>query len=364
MIVALVVGARPNYMKVAPLYHAMKKHGRFNPLIVHTGQHYDFNMSEVFFKEFELPMPDFWLGVGSGSHAEQTAKAMMAFEKVCIDTTPLWVIVVGDVNSTLAASLVAAKLGIKLAHVEAGLRSYDRTMPEEINRLVTDALSDLLFTPSIDANENLKKEGIDSSRIFFVGNIMIDTFENERPKISRSDILLRLGKRHAEYFVLTIHRLSNLNNPELLKHFFSVLKNFTRQVSCVFPMHPNTRKKFLQNGLWDELVNMEGIIVTEPLSYIDFMYLIWHAYFVVTDSGGIQEETTYLGIPCVTLRQNTERPITVLEGTNELSNIENLPAHINKILSGNWKKGKIPLLWDGNTSTRILQTLVDYERRL
>lgn len=357
--VILVVGARPNFMKVAPIYHAMEKNAAFKPVLVHTGQHYDLAMSDNFLKDLKLPSPDTCLGIGSGSHAEQTARIILAFEKVCLDIKPSWIIVVGDVNSTLAASLVAVKLRIKLAHVEAGLRSFDRSMPEEINRLVTDTLSDLLFTFSFDAGENLKKEGIESGRIHLVGNVMIDALEMVRPQIINNLVLDRFGYGHGDYFLLTAHRPSNVDNPVFLERLISIFKDLTSQLNCIFPVHPRTRKGLQENKLWDRLLSIKGIIVTEPLRYIDFMGLMIHTKFIITDSGGIQEEATYLGIPCITLRENTERPITILEGTNELSRLDDLPGHVARIISGNWKKGRIPPLWDGKAAERILGILLN-----
>jgi len=364
MKVLLVVGARPNYMKVAPLYHSMLKFpSQFDPYIVHTGQHYDANMSDVFFANLGLPHPHMFLGVGSGTHAEQTAKAMVAFEKVCVENSPSWVVVVGDVNSTLAASLVASKLGIRLAHVEAGLRSLDRSMAEEINRIVTDALSNLLLTPSLDANENLKREGIEGNRVVFVGNIMIDALEMMRDKIMMSPALLTFNLKPKEYFVLTVHRHSNLNNPDFVAGLLRAIIDLAGTVHCVFPVHPHTKKRFQEIGIWDDLVNIRGATITEPLGYIDFMRLVFDAGFTVTDSGGIQEETTYMGIPCVTLRPNTERPITITHGTNELCTVADLRRKAEIILSGNWKRGTKPPLWDGNTAARTLEALLAYDGR-
>src|SRR5690242_3636651 len=312
-----VVGARPNFMKVAPIVAAMKKRpDTFLPLVVHTGQHYDSAMSDSFFTDLDLPQPDIHLGVGSGSHAAQTAAIMERFEPVVLREQPDWTLVVGDVNSTIACALVCVKLGIKVAHVEAGLRSHDRTMPEEINRLLTDQIADLLFTPSADADRNLLAEGVASERIRLVGNIMIDSLFTNLERARESNIKARLRLTERKYAVLTLHRPSNVDNRETFERILSALETIAVQLPIVFPVHPRTRKTITQFGLDDRIASSTNILLIEPLGYLDFLNLYSTSCLVLTDSGGIQEETTALGIPCLTLRENTERPITVEMGTN------------------------------------------------
>lgn len=356
-----VVGARPNFMKIAPIMRVMLRRRKdFLPLLVHTGQHYDFAMSNSFFNDLEIPKPDFYLGVGSASHAVQTAKIMIAFEKVVTQEKPDWVIVVGDVNSTVACSLVCAKLGIKVAHVEAGLRSRDRTMPEEINRIVTDAISDLLFTTCEEANENLKAEGVSDDKIEFVGNVMIDSlfFGLERAKQSR--IRQILGFDGVEYAVLTLHRPSNVDNQVILKGLMSVLIEISERIPIIFPVHPRTKANIERFGLISAL-KCSQIRLTEPMGYFDFLSLFSNAKFVMTDSGGLQEETTALSIPCLTLRNNTERLITIEMGTNQLvgTDPEKVREKALEILEGRFKKqSKMPPLWDGRASERICDALL------
>ncbi|MCS6873846.1 MAG: UDP-N-acetylglucosamine 2-epimerase (non-hydrolyzing) [Pyrinomonadaceae bacterium] len=356
-----VVGARPNFMKIAPIMKIMKKQeSDFLPLLVHTGQHYDFSMSEAFFKELEIPEPDFYLGVGSASHAVQTAKIMIAFEEVVTKEKPNWVVVVGDVNSTIACALVCAKLGIKVAHVEAGLRSRDRTMPEEINRILTDAISDLLFTTCEEANENLKAEGISAEKIEFVGNVMIDSLFFGLEKAKKSKIRENLGIEGIDYAVLTLHRPSNVDNEENFKQLLEALIEISRKIPIIFPAHPRTKTNMEKFGL-EKALNSSQIRLIEPLSYFDFLNLFSGAKFVMTDSGGLQEETTALAIPCLTLRENTERMITVEMGTNELvgTNPERIVAKAFEILDGKFEKvGKTPPLWDGKTAERICNALL------
>src|SRR6185295_1483823 len=312
-----VVGARPNFMKVAPIVAAMKRRpDRFQPLVVHTGQHYDAAMSDSFFQDLDLPQPDTHLGVGSASHAAQTAAVMERFEPVVLREQPDWVLVVGDVNSTLACALVCVKLGVRVAHVEAGLRSRDRTMPEEINRLLTDQIADLLLTPSSDADENLKAEGIPAERIRFVGNVMIDSLLQNLERARKSHIRSELGVNDSEYGVLTLHRPSNVDQPETFARILSALESITESLPVIFPVHPRTRKTIAALGLSDRVAAMKNLRLIDPLGYLDFLSLYSNARLVLTDSGGIQEETTALGIPCLTLRENTERPITVELGTN------------------------------------------------
>ncbi len=354
-----VVGARPNYMKVSPIHRAFQKYSdKIQHLICHTGQHYDENMSRIFFEELELPKPDFYLGVGSGSHAEQTAKIMIEFEKVLISEKPDLIIVVGDVNSTIACSLVAVKLGIKVAHVEAGLRSFDRTMPEEINRLLTDQIADYLFVTEKSGIENLKNEGIPDSKIFFVGNTMIDSLVNYLPKIENSKILEELQLEPKSYIVVTLHRPSNVDNPDNLFRIFDQFKKIAEKFKIVFPIHPRT-KKVLQSSNFD--YSHPEFLLTDPIGYISFIKLVKNSVAVLTDSGGIQEETTYLKIPCLTLRDNTERPITAEIGTNKL--IGTRYDHIAEELLNYVKKPKndsqIPTLWDGKASERITAKLVN-----
>jgi UDP-N-acetylglucosamine 2-epimerase (non-hydrolysing) len=358
-----VVGARPNFMKVAPIVAAMKRRpARFQPLVVHTGQHYDAAMSDSFFRDLELPEPDVHLGVGSASHAVQTAAVMERFEPVLLEEKPDWVLVVGDVNSTLACALVCVKLGVKVAHVEAGLRSRDRTMPEEINRLLTDQIADLLLTPSSDADENLRAEGIPAERIRFVGNVMIDSLLQNLERARASRIRSELGVNSSDYGVLTLHRPSNVDEPETFGRILSALETITQTLPVIFPVHPRTRKTIAQLGLNDRVAAMKNLRLIEPLGYLDFLSLYSNARLVLTDSGGIQEETTVLGIPCLTLRENTERPITVELGTNVVvgTDTSRILAAATAALNGSFNNNKIarqPPLWDGHTSERILDVL-------
>jgi UDP-N-acetylglucosamine 2-epimerase (non-hydrolysing) len=359
----LIAAARPNFMKIAPLYHALAKEVWAEPVIVHTGQHYDINMSDAFFKDLELPDPHIHLGVGSGSHAEQTANVMTAYEKVLLEGMPDLVVVVGDVNSTMACTLAASKISYSppvnrhrpfVAHLEAGLRSNDRSMPEEINRLVTDVLADVLWTPSEDAVENLLHEGIAPNKIVNVGNIMIDSLELMRDKIERLDVPTELGINRREYGLITLHRPSNVDSLDSLSSICRMLIQVSQRIPFVFPVHPRTRKNLDKFGLMDALQDADGIILTEPMSYIRFMSLVFDCKFVITDSGGIQEETTYLGIPCLTMRPNTERPVTVSQGTNQLCSLESLDHKLESILAGEIKPYSVPAFWDGNTADRIV----------
>lgn len=339
-----VVGARPNFVKAAAVVRALKKRN-VRQTLVHTGQHYDRNMSDVFFTQLEIPEPDVNLGVGSGTHAAQTAEIMRLIEPVLLENKPDVVLVYGDVNSTVAAALVCSKLLIRVAHVEAGLRSFDRTMPEEINRIVTDCLSDILFTPSEDADSNLKREGVGPEKIYRVGNVMIDSLIQFLPAAKHSK------NGFAENFALvTLHRPSNVDNPDNLKRVLTALIGASQGLDIVFPVHPRTRQRIAEFG-----IETDRLCLLEPLPYLEFLGLQMHARVVVTDSGGIQEETTYLRIPCLTLRSNTERPITVDIGTNTLvgENSDLLRSELQKILSGNTKKGTIPPLWDGHAGERI-----------
>jgi UDP-N-acetylglucosamine 2-epimerase (non-hydrolysing) len=354
-----VVGARPNFMKIAPIQKRMVEQGGFEPILVHTGQHYDEKMSKYFFNDLELPEPDMYLGVGSGTHAEQTAKIMIEFEKVILQTKPDWVLVVGDVNSTIACSLVASKLHVPVIHVEAGLRSFDRTMPEEINRILTDAISDLLFITEKSGIDNLIKEGISEKKIHFVGNVMIDSLVLNMKKAEKSTILENLGIQKEEYGLITLHRPSNVDDPENLKKIFSIFYKIQKEIPLVFPMHPRTRNNLKKFGLDEQLKGMRNLKVTEPLGYLEFLKLQQNARVIFTDSGGIQEESTFMKIPCLTLRKNTERPITVQLGTNELVGLDEdkILTYFGKIMDGNWKKGTIPPLWDGRAANRIVEII-------
>jgi UDP-N-acetylglucosamine 2-epimerase (non-hydrolysing) len=410
--VILVAGARPNFMKIAPLISAIRKFnnsidsgerksqvareqgvnkidpisqtnptnprdsyspltsseallqpptipGPINYVLVHTGQHYDLEMSETFFREFGLPSPDFHLEVGSASHALQTANIMIRFEEACLKEKPDWVLVVGDVNSTMACTLVAAKMSIKVAHVEAGLRSFDRTMPEEINRVVTDAVSDLLFTPSEDADENLLREGILAAKIKRVGNIMIDTLIAHLDKARCLRPYDRFQLKEKDYVFVTLHRPSNVDNKASLSIIMDSFTRLSKRLPIIFPVHPRTRKSLIQFGLWNESSNSNGLILSEPLGYHDTIGLVDKARFVLTDSGGLQEETTFLNVPCLTLRPNTERPVTLTQGTNKLTCLDSLDQDIEKLINGSNKNGRIPELWDGHTAERIIKILAE-----
>ena len=361
--IAVVAGARPNFMKIAPIVRALRERERVAHVsgvdlrvsIVHTGQHYDENMSEIFFRELEIPAPDRHLEVGSGSHAEQTARIMVAFEKYILQEKPDWVVVVGDVNSTIGCALPAKKLGVKVAHVEAGLRSFDMSMPEEINRKLTDAISDLFFVTEESGVRNLRAEGVAPEKVIVVGNVMIDTLLRNKSKIEGSGfvpspavrVFCTQGRRYA---VLTLHRPSNVDRRETLAPIWDALSEIARRIPILFPIHPRTRAKIRELGL-----NENGITLIDPIGSLDMLYAVKGAALVLTDSGGLQEETTVLGIPCITIRENTERPVTVSVGTNYLTGTD--PVRIlsaaDEILSGNAKKGAVPPLWDGKSSGRI-----------
>ena len=355
--VHLIAAARPNFMKVAPLYHALKATDWCLANIVHTGQHYDVNMSDVFFQDLGLPTPSFHLGVGSGSHAEQTGGVMIAYEKICMENPPDWIVVVGDVNSTVACAMVGAKLWIPVIHLEAGLRSRDRSMPEEINRLVTDAIADVLWTPSPDADENLIAEGVSPDAIDQIGNIMIDSFEMLREKIEASDARRQLGLNDREYALVTLHRPSNVDTEKSLNPIIEQLIRVSEKLPVVFVAHPRTISNLQTFGLKDEFSNSPNVMLLDPLPYVQFMNIVTGARLVITDSGGIQEETTYLSIPCLTMRQNTERPVTVTHGTNRLVSARDLTEHVQLILTGEWPKGERLPLWDGRTAERAAQCL-------
>jgi UDP-N-acetylglucosamine 2-epimerase (non-hydrolysing) len=356
-VIHLIIAARPNFMKIAPLYHALKNEAWCKPVIIHTGQHYDKNMSGDILSDLNMPEPDIHLQVGGGSHAEQTAGVMVAYEKICLKTPPDYIVVVGDVNATMAVAITAKKLHLKVAHLEAGLRSGDREMPEEINRILTDSISDLLLTPSADGDAHLKREGVSEEKIIRVGNIMMDSFEMLRGKINNSSILDEINITPLTYAAVTMHRPSNVDEEAQLKKLVSSLVNISNKIPLVFPIHPRTKKQLSKFSLLPTLENQPSITLIDPLSYISFMQLISQAKMVITDSGGIQEETTYLNIPCITVRNNTERPITIEEGTNRLSSISEIENNVKDILEGNWQTGKKPKYWDGKTASRVVTVL-------
>ena len=353
-----VVGARPNFMKIAPLHKEMVSSLKIKPILVHTGQHYDQKMSKIFFDDLGLPKPDFYLGVGSASHAQQTAKIMVEFEKILLEISPDLVLVVGDVNSTLACSLVASKLNISVAHVESGLRSFDRNMPEEINRIITDAISDHLFVSEKSGLINLQNEGVEKDKVHFVGNVMIDSLIQNLEKCEDSDIIEQLKLDKANYGVLTLHRPSNVDNEESLSQILNAIDYIQKQIPIVFSVHPRTLSNISKMGFQILIDNMKNLKLIGPASYLDFMKLMKYSKIIITDSGGIQEESTYLKIPCLTLRENTERPVTIDVGTNQLvdiSAIEITKAYEN--LFSNSNDNKIPELWDGLASKRIVEII-------
>ena len=358
-----VVGARPNFMKIAPIHRIMKISDIIEPILVHTGQHYDEKMSRVFFEDLGLPVPDVYLGIGSGSHARQTGAIMIEMEKIVLDYKPDLVLVVGDVNSTMAATIVASKLHIPIAHVEAGLRSFDRAMPEEINRMVTDALADFLFVTEESGRQNLLKEGIPPEKIHFVGNVMIDSLLSHLKKAKKSNIISQLNLDHQPYALLTLHRPSNVDDQETFNGILNALEQIEKKIPIIFPIHPRSRKMLEQFQFGDRIARLKNFNLIDPLGYLDFLSLMEKAKLVLTDSGGIQEETTVLGIPCLTLRKNTERPVTVELGTNVIVGMDKdkIVDESFKILSEQSKKGKIPPLWDGNAARRIVDVV---ERRM
>jgi len=353
----MVVGARPNFMKAAPLMREFASRSGIEARLVHTGQHYDKNMSKIFFEDLELPEPDIYLGVGSGSHAEQTARVMVEFEKIVLGDRPDLIIVVGDVNSTIACSITGSKLWIPVAHVEAGLRSFDLTMPEEINRMVTDILSRFCFTTSPEAEINLKREGVGEERIFFVGNIMIDSLLHYIERAGGTEILENLGLAPKEYMLVTLHRPSNVDDPDELRELFAMLSRLAERMPAVFPIHPRTKK--MLDSADPPIVLSDRLMLIEPVGYLDFIGMMRSAGIVVTDSGGIQEETTVLGVPCVTVRENTERPITIELGTNILAGTdpEKVEAAVTGLIDGGIGEHSLPPLWDGKTAGRIADVL-------
>lgn len=352
MLILHVVGARPNFMKVVPVYRALNFHSGVEQVLVHTGQHYDANMSDVFFQQLEIPTPHVNLNVGSATHAQQTAEIMLRFEPVVLEKKPDAVLVYGDVNSTVAAALVCSKLGIRVGHVEAGLRSFDKTMPEEINRLLTDQISDLLFTPSADGNENLRREGIPAEKVHLVGNVMIDTLVRMLP-LAKRQLPSDLPQR---YVLVTLHRPSNVDDVSRLSALLDVLRNIAERIPVIFPIHPRTKQRLSVGGIDIEV----GLRLLDPLPYLEFLALQTQATIVITDSGGIQEETTFLGVQCLTVRESTERPITVTIGTNTLVGQDptRLQKEVNNILAGGHKRGRIPPLWDGHAAERIAEEIV------
>ena len=358
--VLLVAGARPNFMKVAPLMKELRERpGQFSAKLLHTGQHYDFDMSDVFLEELGLGAPDLFLGIGSGTHAEQTGKIMMAFEQVCVQDRPDVVVVVGDVNSTMACAITAKKLCLPVAHVEAGLRSRDWMMPEEINRLVTDSVSDLLFTPSRDADRNLRGEGVAPERIHFVGNVMIDSLLALLARTQDRDTLRRFGVEEGRYATLTLHRPSNVDDPATLGGIIDALSEIGCELPILWPLHPRSRKNLEQWGILQRLDKVSGIIVSPPLGYLDMLTLNRKARIILTDSGGVQEEATVLRVPCVTLRDNTERPVTIESGCNQLAGNDpaKIRSTISSALSRNGRDIQTPELWDGHAAERIVEVL-------
>jgi UDP-N-acetylglucosamine 2-epimerase (non-hydrolysing) len=357
-----VVGARPNFMKVAPLHRVFSNHPAIESKIVHTGQHYDERMSDVFFNQLGMPEPHFYLGVGGGSHTYQKAHVMLKFEEILVEEQPDVVLVVGDVNATAACSIVAIKMGIPTVHVEAGLRSGDRTMPEEVNRIITDAICDHLFITEHSGLINLAKEGVDDSKISYVGNVMIDSLVHFREKAAKSTVLEDIGASKKEYILMTMHRPHNVDNAESLKDILEIIRNAAEQKQVVFAIHPRTSNNMKRFGLYEELEQIENLVLLGPQGYLEFLKLMDNAALIITDSGGIQEETTFLQVPCMTFRDSTERPVTVELGTNFLMadlNPVTVKDQMLKILDGEAKEGSIPPFWDGHTAERICSILLE-----
>lgn len=357
-----VVGARPNFIKIAPIHRALSKIDGVESLIVHTGQHYDERMSDIFFNQLELPKPHFYLGIGGGSHTYQKANVMLAFEKILNDHKPDLVLVVGDVNATAACSITAIKMGVKTVHVEAGLRSNDRKMPEEVNRIITDAICNDLFITEHSGLVNLAREGVDQSKIHFVGNVMIDSLVYFREKASKEEILKTLGLKPKEYVLMTMHRPSNVDNASSLQRILEIIRNTAAKKAIVFPVHPRTENNLKKFNLWEELQTIPNVHLLGPQGYLQFLNLMDNAALIITDSGGIQEETTFLQVPCITFRSSTERPITVELGTNVLMknlNVDKVAHEANQVFDGNSKKGTIPPLWDGHAADRIAKILFE-----
>lgn len=365
MKVHLVVGARPNFMKIAPLYNELAKHSNiFEPKLIHTGQHYDEKMSKLFFEDLKMPKPDVYLSVGSGSHGIQTARVIERYEDYLLSgDMPELIVVAGDVNSTFACAYVAKKHHVSVAHLEAGLRSFDNAMPEEINRILTDRISDILLTPSLDGNENLIKEGTDPKRIMFVGNIMIDSIVEHRKHADASNILCDLGIDEKQpYILVTLHRPSNVDSIDGLSIILKAFRDLSSKTKIVFPMHPRTKANVSRLQL-DYLVNGDpNLLITDPIGYLDFMKLQMNATLILTDSGGIQEESTFFGVPCLTLRENTERPITITEGTNKLVKLDTqcIVSEAERVLKGDSQSGSIPMFWDGQTAKRVVKVFREY----
>ncbi len=356
-----IAGARPNFMKIAPLMEAMGAHESIEPMLVHTGQHYDERMSDLFFKQLGIPEPDMNLEIGSASHAVQTAGIMTAFEPICLEHKPDAVLVVGDVNSTIACGLVAVKLGIKLVHVEAGLRSGDRAMPEEINRVLTDSISDMLFCTEPAGVKNLIAEGVSPERVFLVGNVMIDTLLKNKAKADESTILDEIGVVPGAYAAMTIHRPSNVDDPVVFARLLDAIDVIQKEMPIIFPIHPRTRNNIAKMGFTDRIEAMGNLRLIEPAGYMDFLKLTSNAKLVLTDSGGIQEETTILKVPCITMRENTERPITTEVGSSQLVGtdpVKILEAY-RKVIEGQWRTPQVPELWDGKAAERIVKIIVE-----
>jgi UDP-N-acetylglucosamine 2-epimerase (non-hydrolysing) len=357
-----IVGARPNFMKVAPLHRAFLTHPSVESIIVHTGQHYDSRMSDVFFNQLELPAPDYFLGIGGGSHTEQTARIMLAFEPILKKEKPDAVLVVGDVNSTIACALVAVKELVPVIHVEAGLRSGDRRMPEELNRILTDSISDYLFVTEQAGLDNLARENVPSEKVFFVGNVMIDSLVHYRQKAAQLPLLEQIGLEADTYVLMTMHRPANVDHEAGLRNILQIIRNTAPQRTVLFPIHPRTRSNMEKVGLLQELESIPNLRLLEPQGYLEFLHLMQNASLIITDSGGIQEETTYLQVPCLTFRDSTERPVTVTLGTNQLLkdlNPATVHSHVLAILAGKAKQGTVPPLWDGQAAHRIANLLIE-----